>query len=243
MTEKTPRTFSQLCSRIYLSTPLAKLRNRVLAHHGDAVFIWIPKSAGSSIQRALSAHRCLILLEADEVQRYFPQKGFVTFGHMDYARLVAEALVSARFHEASFKFTFVRDPFSRAVSLYRYFQKMHRCGINEQSTFLQFCQDLAGRVIDPIGLYNVQGWSQCQPQCRWLNHVQCDYVGRYESLQTDWQQICELLEIPVVPLPHVNKSRNSSIDDYRDLYCSETTDIVKSLYAEDFVAFGYDNSI
>ena len=83
----------------------------------DAVFLWIPKTAGATLYKALDIHICTKLLELPWAKLRFRNRGLVTFGHMEYAQLVKAGVVGSHFDEGAFKFCFSRNPYSRAVSL------------------------------------------------------------------------------------------------------------------------------
>ena len=128
----------------------------------DAVFIWIPKSAGTSVHAAIGARKRKTLRS---IRFGFCQRGIVTFSHIAYAQLLESRLVSESFNSRAFKFAIVRDPYDRAVSLYVYLRD--KAGIVPVSwSFLDLMRHLVDKGISPIGLYNTFGLSQCNPQVR-----------------------------------------------------------------------------
>lgn len=202
----------------------------------NAVFIWIPKTAGTSICQMLAQYGGPKLKEIPLVRDYFPNKGIVTFGHMDYAKLVAEKYVSASFDRHSYKFCFSRNPYSRAVSLYFYSKDIGR--LDEHISFLDFCRGLVRNGVPDIGLYNSLGLSQCNPQSRWLRDVKIDYVGKLENLMSDLRHVFSHLGLPPPhTIPRVNATSHM---DYRSYYCEESKRIVEEYYAQDFATFGYE---
>jgi hypothetical protein len=90
-----------------------------------------------------------------------------------------------------------------------------------------------------------------------------DFVGRYESLQADFDVVCERLGIPRTPLPHENRSldppRIQSLKDvkkrirrwlwklrpknvhphYTQYYDDESRAYVAEMYRKDIDLFGY----
>jgi hypothetical protein len=76
----------------------------------NAVFLWIPKNAGTSIYSVLVQYGCIKFKDIKSAKYAFPQKGFVTFGHMSYEQLVDKDIVSTYFNNSSYKFCFVRNP-------------------------------------------------------------------------------------------------------------------------------------
>lgn len=63
-----------------------------------------------------------------------------------------------------------------------------------------------------------------------------DYVGRYETLQQDFENICERLGIDARSLDKQNVSKRSS---YRDYYTSQTRKMVERYFQEDIDTFEY----
>lgn len=214
-------------------TRLAYLREMVRSvNRKNAVFIWIPKTAGTSLFSILNAPK---LKNLHRLKYRFTGKGVVTFGHMDYARLIKEGYVSPSFDASAFKFAIVRNPYARAVSLYSYLKRVGK--LPTEQTFLTFCRGLRDEGCEPIGLFNTRLLSQCNPQVRWTENVEIQFIGKLESLDEATRTILDRLELPNVQVPQLNKSKHPT---YPSVYCSESKEIVETFYKEDFLAFGYD---
>ena len=97
----------RVAAKVGILRTLARYRSRSTP---DAVFVWIPKAAGTSISTALASATgsCLTLLSPGQVTACFPQRGLVTFGHQSYGQLVDEGYIDHEFDRRSFKFCFVR---------------------------------------------------------------------------------------------------------------------------------------
>ena len=150
----------------------------------DAVFVWIPKSAGTSVYNSLQKLGCPKLKTVNRIRRVFPQRGLVTFGHLDYNRLVTTGIVSKEFDRKAKKFTIVRDPYDRAISLYFYVMRRSKLFDNWHSlpSFEDFLELIESGFYDKIGLFNVQGLSQANPQVAWTKNISFDTIGRIENL-------------------------------------------------------------
>jgi hypothetical protein len=205
----------------------------------DAVFIWIPRTAGTSVFSVLNKYGCPKLKTLNSASYCFPQRGIVTFGHMNYSELLQENYVSKKFDESSFKFCFSRNPYDRAISLFFYLNNyMNRSGtIQEDSSFLAFCRHLENRGVEEIGLYNRCGLSQCNPQVRWVENTNIDFIGKIETINKDFEKVLEVLGLPRVKLPRLNAT---SHDVYSKYYCEESRKIIGEFYQEDFYFFGYE---
>ncbi|NBB78367.1 MAG: sulfotransferase family 2 domain-containing protein [Verrucomicrobia bacterium] len=204
----------------------------------DAVFLWIPRTGGTSFFKALEKYGCLKLRRLDQIHYHFPQTGLVTFSHCHYPTLLRDGFVSPGFNQRAFKFAVARNPYDRIVSLYHYFVKLG--DIHPKTSFRLFCQLLKEDAIDKLGLFNVNGMSQCQPQVNWLKDTHekliPDYIGRYETLAVSFSEIMTSLGLRA-EMPHVNQTEHKP---YLEYYDRELLDIVGDYYAEDFECFNYE---
>jgi hypothetical protein len=87
------------------------------------------------------------------------------------------------------------------------------------------------------------GFLNDAPNHRYVQHNQntwasgCDYVMKYENLDTDFKLIQEKFGCNA-PLSVANKTTNRS--NYKDYYTTETIKIVAEMYKEDINIFGYN---
>lgn len=86
----------------------------------DMLFIWIPKTAGSSVFALLETTLGMQKLKTFQEVARFRNRGPVTFGHMHYLSLLQAGIVKPEFHSRAFKFAFARNPYARIASLYNY---------------------------------------------------------------------------------------------------------------------------
>lgn len=218
---------------------LARVADRVAsAGKRNAVFIWIPKTAGTSVFDALAKEGCRKFKKLDAAAGKFCQKGLVTFGHMNYAELVRRQVVSTDFDNSAFKFCFVRDPFARAVSLFFYSHKIGAVGRGVR--FVDCLKRLREIGCPPVGLYNREGMSQWNPQTAWLENIDMDFVGKVETIDSDFAELQRKLGLCSPSLNVLNKSHSK---DYRSLYCAESVDLVRDIYRQDFERFGYRDNL
>lgn len=200
----------------------------------NAVFLWIPKTAGATLYTALDRHICTKLLHPTAARIRFQNRGLVTFGHMDYPQLLEAGIIRTGFHQSAFKFCFSRNPYSRAISLYFFSRK--RRWIAADVSFLDFCK-MIEKGVDDIGLYNMRGLSMSNPQTRWLRGVNPDFIGRVENFDEDLNRLFDELGFGV-PGQIVAQNRTAH-SPYRDYYCPESARIVAKVYADDFERFDY----
>ena len=192
------------------------------------IFIHIPKTGGSSIaepeyqsgQGALVAH----LGNEDHVQA----------GHIRAVGLKNRLQDN---WDDYFKFAFVRNPWDRLVSLYYYFlqdSEKRKSVLGKEiakfGSFKEFCRQLDNIELDP----------HFDPQISYLIDFEgrflLDYIGRFESIDSDINLICKKIGLPAVRLPHFRKSDH---DSYQNHYDSESAEIIAAKYKSDIDAFKY----
>ncbi len=230
--------FEKLRPAGYRLTSFARHYQRfVQRNNHDAVFLWVPRTGGSSFYFALCQHGCPKLRRLEQIHYRFPQSGLVTFSHCHYPSLLSTGFVSQAFHQNALKFAIVRNPYDRLVSLYHYFIKQK--DLHPKTSFRLFCQLLEEGAIDDIGLFNVNGLSQCQPQAAWLKDdggaLIPDLIGRYEHLDQSFHEIMSKLGVSAA-LTHKNGTQHRPFMEYYD---RELLAIVGDYYAEDFELFNY----
>ena len=132
----------------------------------------------------------------------------------------------------SFKFTFVRNPFSRMISAWIY--------LGTQKTFNEFVKEFLAK----IKVNNKETYISNSPQFHVSSyfsskfHIQdMNYIGRTETLQEDLNIVCDKIGIPPKKLPHKNTTEHKH---YTEYYDDETRQIVAEKYAKDIEYFGYE---
>jgi hypothetical protein len=193
----------------------------------QAIFIHVPKAAGSSIKTKL----------------YGQPQG----GHRRISEYYAFDPVRAA---AFFKFAFVRNPWDRLVSAYAYLTE----GLETRSTsgrdrrfaettllhagdFTAFVLALENRryrrQVMEYDHFRTQSDWVCLPGQR--EHAM-DFVGRFERMEEGMEEVCVHLGLPQVAL---TRERTSTHAPYREAYTGRTRTIAAEVYAEDAARFGY----
>lgn len=232
----------------------------MICHHYQCIFVHIPKTAGQSIE-----HVFLDLLSLDWDSRAplllrpndRPELGPPRLAHLKADEYVRFKYLTQAMFDAYFKFAFVRNPWSRLVSIYRFL------GHDQKIDFRTF---LLGPFKNYI--FENQHWF-VGPQSDFVyskeGKLLVDYLGHFEDLQNGFDHVCRQIDITQRKLPHVNKSENNNPlpneiinqisegpggkpgstefpvhQDYRDYYDEDTIDCVADLYRKDIEMFGYD---
>lgn len=232
----------------------------MISHHHKCIFIHIPKNAGQSVEHAFLEMLGLSWdLRAPLLLRFNdrPELGPPRLAHLKASEYVRYNYLTQDMFDRYFKFAFVRNPWSRIVSIYKY------SGYNKKLDFKTF---LLGPFKDK--LYDENRWF-VGPQADFIygdnGRLLVDYVGRFEDLQNGFDSVCKSIGVPSTRLPHVNQSKNidqtpgksyrsklqrllharklgtiSGYKNWRDYYCKESIDCVSRLYEKDVELFEYN---
>lgn len=185
----------------------------------QALFIHVPKSAGRSIVRGLFDVKSVEHAPAEWYQQLDPDK-----------------------FDRYFKFTFVRNPWDRAVSAYTYLCRGGSAASEEDALWSPFVNrfesfdDFACRWMNAD---NIMRNALFTPQVVYLKdmfgQVAMDFTGRFENLEQDFAHVARQLQVSA-ELPHLNQSRSRP---YQEFYSERSQQIIADLYAEDIAAFDY----
>lgn len=178
------------------------------------IFIHIPRCAGMSVRKALGE---------------MPVGKKNIMGDMGTA-ITLKAFVGKKIWNDSFKFCFVRNPWDRAVSMWKYINlKRNRWQQLSFSEFLEQPKDLnpAERWHSTTQLFHITDEN---------GNIMADFIGRFENLQEDVNRVCEKCGIKKSQLPHMNKTEHKH---YTKYYDDKTREIVAKKFKGDIECFGY----
>jgi len=220
----------------------------------NCLFVHIPKTGGQSIEQFFmdllhldwDKDRSTLYLQSNDD----PALGTEKLAHLSAAEYVDCGHLSQEEFSGFFKFSFVRNPWSRILSEYRYRNYFHH---------LSFRDFVLNKMPKP-------GWDDkyrhVMPQYGMLYDQQgkllVDFVGLFETLQQDFDRVCEHLGITDSLLPHRNPSDKKSRDlkrkirnylymngenqrrDVAEFYDDETRAAVAEYYRKDIKTFGFE---
>jgi Sulfotransferase family len=230
----------------------------VISARHRCVFVHVPKTAGMSVEHVfvqLSGltweTRAPLLLHGNDDPRLGPPR----LAHLTAGEYVSCGHLSAEEFASYFKFAFVRNPWDRMVSEYKY------RGFPVKIDFKTY---LFRRLPAP-------GWTDTYrhiiPQLDFVadesGRLLVDFVGRFENLQADFDQVCVRLGLAPTPLPRVNRSleddqplsfrelrkrlrraihtreREHTFSHYTEYYDAESREFVGDMFRKDIEAFSY----
>jgi hypothetical protein len=178
-------------------------------------FVHVPKTGGVSIKKTLATE-----VDTQTVTLHAP----------------ASAASGVRV-----KFGFVRNPWDRLVSLYSWMSQTELSWFDSQAIasagFKAWLFDPAMPDI-PAGRHWTNGGRapllNRRQQIWWLEG--CDFVGRFEHMQEDFDRICDLIRIKRRSLGHENRSEHRP---YQEFYDDASRKAVARWFAVDIQRWNY----
>jgi hypothetical protein len=224
-----------------------------------ALFVHIPKCGGQSLESFFLRALGLTWEQRDQLllrRNHDPSKGPPRLAHMTAAEYVSLGYVGAAEFQRYYKFAFVRNPWARLVSEYRY------------RPFHVYRYDFRTFVLRH---FPKPGWSDAyrhvMPQVEYLTdgdgRLLVDFVGKLENMSAGFATVCAALGFPPSQLPRTNVTRVEGgglmshymryrlqgalrghfrvveYRDYRDYYDDETREHVAHYYRDDIKSLGY----
>jgi len=217
---------------------LKKYEDKNLSNMHEVIFVHIAKAAGTSVWKNLGMTQFT--------------RGIFTIEQL------ADIIPAEKF-KSYCKFTVVRNPWDRMVSLYEYRKKEkhdeyiysnndyefkdwlmnpHVKGLRDES--ILFHPNFYKEYFPKLGMDWYRIHKHWLPQLNMISNMDdeicVDLVLKFESLEADWMKLSKHIGKELDPLKKHNTTKKK---DYRDYYDSETIDYVSKLYHKDIAAFNY----
>jgi hypothetical protein len=229
----------------------------MISHKHHTVYIHIPKVAGQSIETLFLNDLGLNWETRGELllrKKKSSEKGPSRLAHLTAEQYVDLGYIDKKTYQEYFTFSFVRNPYARAISLYNYL------GYSSVIPFTIFIEKIVSKKIEANDFFFL-------PQHDYLyskeGELLVDFIGRLETIDTDILSVIKESGIKKTELPYVNKSRKGYkrgfsklvkspsfikhaikkkdrlIKNQKDLTPFEKNSIY-NLYKRDFQSFNYD---
>lgn len=234
----------------------------MISHPDKCVFVHVPKAAGQSIEYFFLQRlglepksRLPLLLGPNHEPSIGPPK----LAHLLARDYVKHHYLSQELFDRYFKFAFVRNPWDRIVSLYKF---------EGFSQFVRFDGYVNRYLSRKLWTDQTRFWS-IRPQADYVLDEQgqllVDFIGKFENLRADFHTVCQHLGLAGEDPPHRNAlpqetnfrrayhtlKRNPELmlkifgrrdrhSHYRDYYSESSRQIVGELYAQDVALFQYE---
>ena len=188
-----------------------------ISHKYKFIYLATPKACSSSIREALNKYSCIR-----------SKSNFVPYAHHGKLEWVKNDFKKNKWDWNSYyKFTSVRNPWDRMVSLWTFGKKINAIP-DHFKTFESWI------LSDHVWLNSHWGYDGYYREIN--GDIAVDYVIKLESLQSDFKKVCKEINIPYKKIPRTNSTKHKH---YTKYYNEETRQIVAQKYVRDIEYFGY----
>jgi hypothetical protein len=198
------------------------------------IFYRIPKNASTSIYDALGFHNLIKIKEKEIEKSADPRlyRRWFSATHLkpeELKKTIGPGI--ARY----FSFCVVRNPWDRAVSMYKFAKKKNLnnlYGIDGDFDFAHFCDVLYKNKDDPffIGSHQQIQWAKGEEKP--------DKTIRFENLQNEYSEMIEQigLNIDSKKLPILNSTKHKHYSYYYD---KKSKELINEIFYDDITVFDY----
>ena len=225
----------------------------IISHEHRFIFVKTEKTAGTSIELALS-HLCgdrdvitPVVAEDEEIRRRAGARGpqnylipLRSYALKDWGRLGIRRRRAQYFNHASaefirshvgercwrsyYKFSFDRNPWDKVVSWYYW---RHRS--EPRPSLSEFVHSGAADSIRGFDLYSIDG------------QVAVDRVCRFEDLENELEEVARIVSLPSLPpLPHAKGGHRADGRSYREMLSPRDRERIARVYSREIEMLGYD---
>tara|TARA_Y100000004_G_C8795140_1_gene360948 strand:+ start:115 stop:729 length:615 start_codon:yes stop_codon:yes gene_type:complete len=199
------------------------------SHKHSFIFVHIPKTAGTSVAACLRPY-CETYIKHHHILDRLPPNP-----------------------RSYYKFCVSRNPWDRCVSRYHYLKQEPWFPRGDFSDFIinknnKFSygsirvQQIKNEYNPPLeGFIKLCDKFPFDEQLDWVSdnegNILMDFFIKFETLQKDFNIVCDKIGIPKQKLPHTNKTNHKHYTEYFD---NVTRELVAEKYAKDIEYFGYE---
>ena len=200
-----------------------------------------PSDKGDFSLKPYDEHRC-IFIHITKTAGTSVAKGLFNYLPYHYTAIDYRVIYSRKTFYQYFKFAFVRNPWDRTYSAYRYLQSG---GWNDddkkwRDQHIASYHDFNDFVMHWLTPENIQKHVHFLPQhhfiCDSKDRLLVDYLAYFETINEDFDKIAEKLGIDA----HISHHNASPADSYLTIYNEEARRRVADIYQKDIQLFGYD---
>jgi hypothetical protein len=215
----------------------------LVSYKHNFLFVHIAKTGGTSVRDALRQYRWGGVYAAplaltslfSQMTRPRHKLGIKIPRHAK--AIAAKEMFPRDVYNGFFKFVVVRNPWDLQVSAYHHVRKNPIGMPDNVKTFAEFLD----YKFDPSRPWNFMLDITNEPQRDYIvdmrGNVIVDFIGHYESLQDDFDEICRRVGVPTTALPHHRKAEGRK--DYRSYYSGDLADRVAAHFHQDIEVLGY----
>jgi len=214
----------------------------MISHKHKCIFVEIPKTGTSSIRsiigKPLTMHLNIWQIKCNMEHYWTSYEKNIINRFMEglylFLPVGKREKIGREQFDSYFKFSFVRNPWARVVSLYNRNEGLMLKNKMSFDEFVHWIKYSSSTCVLPV---------PHRYQLDWLvdphGNVLVDFIGKFENIQNDWEHICDKTGIKERKLPHENKNpRNKK--HYSEYYNEKTKDIIGKQFDVDIEYFGYE---
>ena len=205
----------------------------IISHRHRFIFFAQPRTGTHAIRAALTPHLGAgdWQQQALTAQLRLPVPSLARIGHGHLTLRQVQAALEEDIWRTYFKFSVVRDPYDRYVSICSF---LNRRNTGYRGNELSFMKRALG-----VGRFRQR--VLVRPQVELLRNeageLGMDFIGRYETLQQSFDEVCRTIGIPASELVRGNASDHRPYPSYYD---DELQGLVADFYRSDFESLDYD---
>lgn len=209
----------------------------ILSHKNKFIFLKTRKTAGTSIEIALSqfcGDEDIItpISPPDEAlraklgyrgcQNYLdPRTKEKRFRNHICATKVRD-FIGEEIWQKYYKFCFERNPWDKVISFYYYHNKSE-----PRPSLGEFIFSEKVNVASNYDLYSIDG------------KIAVDYIGRFENLEQDLEFVCQCLHLPKLELPQAKTGFRKDRRHYRQVLNAEQRMKIADIFSKEIAYFNY----
>ena len=235
----------------------------------DFIFIHLPRTGGGSIKNHLihSLQEERSKLDYPKISKKWSSQRdkFYDVGaqyHVYHGTLKDyEDTMGKERYEKAYKFTSIRNPWERMVSIYHFFkfgtpEEAYRKILSEAQVRVfnnslsipisqggKYKNDKENRYstfdefIENIDLYRRENPWPFHQYDYYFKKEEVDYIIRFENLQEDFLKVCNDLNLEDIKLLGIHSTEHNHYSTY---YNSKSKDIIYKIFKKDIVDFNYE---
>jgi sulfotransferase famil protein len=213
----------------------------------NLIFIHIPKTGGTSIESWLQMFR------PDQLRSARPRAALDPPNKVPQHFTLRELRrnLPPEWVDSCYKFAFVRNPWDRFLSEYVWRRKLwaqtapreraqryYRAGdLESLEAFVGMLNLPEGQRVDARRGFDGHLETQLSYVVDESGSIGVDFVGRFETFESDLRRLAEHVEIELLDTPHERRGERRS--DYRAYYTDYSRRAVEAFYETDAATFGY----
>ena len=213
----------------------------IISNSHKFIFIHNPKTGGSSLSNEFQPYGYRFSGQHEKIQNYsrllLKESYRIGLFRKHIPARDLKKKVPQKIWDSHYKFGIVRNPYDRVISFYNYMKQLpNKRKVSEFEGY--------GRIEDYLDDLTTKDLTQEPWHCQYYyftdvnKQIIVDYLGRFESLEEDYESICKNIGLPDSPLKHMNKSRRER--NIHKVLSPDSIEKINRIFQDDFEIFNYE---